>query len=845
MTTREFKAQQSDKVCVMGTLSFKSGEVVVGANVLAISPTKNTVITYSISDKNGVYCLQIPATYRQVIISVNSLVCEDTSKMIQNTNQHLDFILKEKEIELREVTVTAPKVWGSSDTINYSVLQLSRSNDKTISDVLRNIPGVKVEPSGMIRYQGKPISQLYIEGIDLSQGRYALITENISNKDISTIQILNNHNHIKALQNIRPSDDVAINLKIAQSKQGIWATNAMLGLGYDGHFLTNSKLASSYITRLNQHLIVGSIDNSGNPTGNELKRFGKHRGILVSEDQKPIASVRKGPKPPITPEAYVDNFTTYVSENSCFSLGEDSQLKLSIDYLYNKEFERSSMFSKFYGVSGLDAIETFEVTHSNEKTHKFSGSLDFEINKTQKFFTNHFSGCFEKDIVTGVVLLDGDQNIVQHQNFEHYHIKNYARYLVKESSVPFDVMSISQYKSGFENFEVSLSQPVNILQFARHILFNTDNFVSIPDVILGRGWRYTPVLQVACYNHSIMVNKKLSRDGLFETSARQDFSFLNNRTTIRLSLPIHYRRRTFDNLYFTNWSIEPSFKLKQDISYKWQIVFDVNYKERLPHLIELYPEMFYLDYRTKIENKTKIYQRKKVSTDVKINHNNFMSLLSTYLKIAYRYEYSPVLASYFAIDNNSLKMKMLPINNCLYSWNLESSISKGFIWKNLGVTLLLGYSNIQGQTALKDRVRNYTNQVSAITANIKFNPSRKIILDYGLQLTDSKFTIKKEHSYDNFIINHALSLGGDILPNCFCDISMDHTYFKYLEAEKHFVLLGTSLKYRQPKWDLGFKITNLMNTRYYTLITNYEYGNFITANQLRSRAFMLTLNIKI
>lgn len=846
ITTNSMLAQSPNQTLVQGCLTFEDGEVVVGTNVLAISPSDSTVITYSISDDNGMYRLHIPNKYNRVIISISSIMCEDVNKSIRNTNQTLNFVLKEKETELREVRVTAPKVWGSSDTISYNVMQLSRVNDKTISDVLRNIPGVKVENSGLIRYQGKAISQLYIEGIDLSQGRYALITENVLSKDISTVQILNNHNHIKALQKIRPSDDVAINLKIAKSKQGIWSTNAMIGLGYDGNLLTHSKLTTSYITRTNQHLMVGSIDNTGNPAGNELMQFGKHKGILSSEELEPIASIRKGIEPPIAPEAYVDNFTTYISENSSFSLGKDSQLKLNIDYIYDKELEHSQMYSKFYGISqSEDIMETFETANSEEKAHKFSGSLDYEINKTQKYFNNHLSGYIEKDNANGLVVLNEAEQIVQQQHIDNYQIKNYTHYLIKESAIPFEMISINQYRDGDENFEVPLMQPVNLLQKARYTLFKSDNFISIPDIKLGKSWRYTPVVQVVYNNQSMTVNENLSRDELLESSAKQDFTFLSNKTTLRFSIPVYYRVRNFDRQKYRNWSIEPSFNIKQDLSYMWQISFESAYKKRLPSLMELYPGALYLDYRTKIENETKLYHKQQVSANAKINYNNFMNLFSGYVKVAYKYQDSPVLSSYVATGNNSLKMTLLPVRNKLSAWNMESSVSKGFSWKNLGITLLLGYSNIQGETALKEEVKDYTNQVSNITTKIKMSPLKKVILDYSLQFTKSKFTIVKESDHDNYLVNQTLSLGADILSNIYFDINVDHTYLKYPETHKHFVLLGTSLQYRQNKWDLGFKITNLMNVRYYTLVHNYEYGHFTTKNLLRPRAFLLTLNLNI
>lgn len=838
-------AQAPSHHIVWGTLFLESGEVVVGANVLAISPADSTIISYSISGADGGYRLKVPVEMDRVILSVNSMISEDITTIIKNTNHKIDFVLKEKVTELREVEVTSPKVWGNSDTISYSVLQLSRANDKTISDVLRNIPGVKVESNGQIKYQGKRISHLYIEGIDLTQGRYALITENVLGKDISTVQILNNHNHIKALKKVRPSDEVAINLKMAESKQGIWATGANIGLGYDHSLLTNSKVSANYITKHNQHLIVGSIDNTGQPTGNELKVLAGHKGILTSDELKPISNIRKGVEPPINTEAYLDNLTTYGTNHNSFSLGADTQLKLSIDYLYDKSLSNSQMLSEYYGIGMSDIINTQEKTNASEKIHRLSGSLDFEVNKPSKYFNNNSSVYFAKSNANGVVVLDEMESIVQKQYINSYHIKNYTRYLGKESDIPLDIISTNQYRNGKEGFEVSLDEAIDVLQNANHTKFESDNYIAIPDMAFGKGWWYTPSIGISYSNQSVAVHEALSRDKLVETFAKQEFTFLSNKTSLRISIPIHYRVRKYDDHKYRNWSLEPSFYFKQDLGYMWQVILGSEYKKILPDMIGLYPGAIFIDYRTRIKSETKMYHKHHMSANVKVSHNDFMNLFSGYIRTSYMYQHAPVLQSYVASGNKELMMRLLPIDNTLSAWDIESSVSKGFLWKSLGITLILGYSNVQGQTALKDDVKDFTNQISKIMTEVKLSPLKQLVMDYRLQMNKSSFRVSNENSQEHFRINQILSVGGYLLSNIFCEMEAEHTYLKHPEVEKHFTLLGGSVQYKRSKWGLGFQVNNLMNLQNYVMIRNFEYGNSTTQYQLRPRSFLLTLDITL
>ena len=68
--------------------------------------------------------------------------------------------------------------------------------------------------------------------MDLLQGRYGLATNNINASDVATVQVLEHHQPIKALQDKSLTDDVAINLKLKNAAKGTVAINTMVGGGW-------------------------------------------------------------------------------------------------------------------------------------------------------------------------------------------------------------------------------------------------------------------------------------------------------------------------------------------------------------------------------------------------------------------------------------------------------------------------------------------------------------------------------------------------------------------------------------------------------------------------------------
>ena len=98
------------------------------------------------------------------------------------------------------------------------------------------MPGLEVLENGEVKYQGKSISNFYIDGDDLLAEKYGLGTKSISPDLVKDIQVISHHEHIKLLKNKRYSDDVALNLVIKEEAKLKPSGSIMLGLGTPKHF---------------------------------------------------------------------------------------------------------------------------------------------------------------------------------------------------------------------------------------------------------------------------------------------------------------------------------------------------------------------------------------------------------------------------------------------------------------------------------------------------------------------------------------------------------------------------------------------------------------------------------
>ena len=139
-------------------------------SITLLSVTDSTILSYAHTDAGGRFELTASGQLPQAIVSARCLGYKTyTQRLTLPTAHELDIDLKEDTYLLKEVSVQAPRVWGNQDTINYNVARLAKATDRSIGDVIRRIPGMRME-GGVLKYQGKPLKQINIEGIDLTQG---------------------------------------------------------------------------------------------------------------------------------------------------------------------------------------------------------------------------------------------------------------------------------------------------------------------------------------------------------------------------------------------------------------------------------------------------------------------------------------------------------------------------------------------------------------------------------------------------------------------------------------------------------------------------------------------------
>lgn len=409
---------QSDTIHVSGQVCCDN-EPVEYVIVAMLQPSDSSIIAYATTDEHGYYSLRAVTQLDEVLVRVRGFNLKEQVKRIKNSSQTLAFSVERESIILREVQVKSQKLWGSRDTLNYLVSAYTRDQDRTIGDVLKQLPGITIEDNGVIKYLGTPINHFYIENLDMLQGRYNLASESIRADDVATVQVLENHEHLKALQDQIPPESAAINLKLKNKAKGVWTKSADLGAGgYAEGMLWNATLQTMYLSKKEQHLIRYSGDNMERSYDAATAHYGNlssgspQMSCIVGHNVSPVGNSLFG-------------YNHRVNLNNLAKLSDNETMNYNFNYSHDLSHGKS--FSQTTYILP-DDTELLLCENISDHVHTNSADLQltYEKNAERLFLNNTLSAYGQWNEGRGTVYsgLQGENTIAQTSHYRSLGLAN-------------------------------------------------------------------------------------------------------------------------------------------------------------------------------------------------------------------------------------------------------------------------------------------------------------------------------------------------------------------------------------------------------------------------------------
>jgi CarboxypepD_reg-like domain len=220
---------------ISGIVKSNTNRSIESASVVLLNANERT-LAYTYSDENGNYSLAFDKTNNNtIIIVVSSLGYTKKELKIDiatKTNITQNFVLDDKIESLHEVIIESDqKIKIDRDTTTIKVSLFGNKTEQTVEDILRKLPGIEVQKDGTIKAHGKIIDKLLVEGEDMFDKNYKLLSKNLDAKVLDAVQIIDGFEDNPILKKMTSSDKVALNLKLKKDKQNIWFGSITAGAG--------------------------------------------------------------------------------------------------------------------------------------------------------------------------------------------------------------------------------------------------------------------------------------------------------------------------------------------------------------------------------------------------------------------------------------------------------------------------------------------------------------------------------------------------------------------------------------------------------------------------------------
>ena len=359
------------------------------AVTVAYKSKQGIVLAFGITDENGAFSFLAPKERPDsAMLTVSSLGY--ATRTIVNPMPGYDYriMMEEEAFKLKDVAVKARKFVHSNDTTKFFVSTYARVEDQSIGDVLSNMPGFEVSPSGRISYNGKSVTDFYIEGMDLLGKRYGIATRNLSHDDIASVEVIENHQRVKAVEDMVTGTGTAVNLNLKEKSKMklIGRGEAYGGASSEGDVLWDATSFLSAFKAQYQMMNTVKSNNSGNDIALENEVMtGSSTRTSSAQVEAADRMLETAPQyaPAIESKNSLFNQTHIMNNSQLWRLSEESQVRLQTTYTDQHLNNTAIQVERIYLADSVQCRENREDGRTVER--KLTAQLSAENNGKKKY----------------------------------------------------------------------------------------------------------------------------------------------------------------------------------------------------------------------------------------------------------------------------------------------------------------------------------------------------------------------------------------------------------------------------------------------------------------------------
>ena len=838
-------------------VSAKNGKALENVTIIIRNKGENTVKSFAYSSAYGTFSIKIPQEGLNSELKFSLMGYAPKIITITKELQNIKITLDEKAIKIKEVAIKAPKIRQHGDTISYLVSSFAGSEDKTIGDVLKKMPGIEVEESGAIKYNGVPINKFYIEGLDLLEGKYGIATKGIPQQDVGQVEVLENHQPIKALEDFTFSENAAINLKLKDASKSKWIGTAQVGLGFSP-LLWDVELLGMRFSASSQSMNTYKTNNTGKDIIGETKSFNLE-DLLASDDR-------------YTPRDYINLSTSRTSEidnkrlrfnnthtlttTNLWKLGKESELKGQVIYFNNHLNNNSEINSSYF--TSEDTLTIIERNTASSQQNNLSLATIITSNTEKNYLKNKLSSDISWNNINSTI--SGTYPLEQNGFLPNTSIINDFELMRRSKNNVFSISSYNMFFSKKPSLRIyqdgnSTNQDVhNIGLFSNTSIVYSLQFDAFT-LSLNGGCsllkrKIENHLQGEYFPNEISTKSYSSTFSYVHPYINPELEYKNKNMVTKLEFPVHY----YNYIYAMNGDkdikdlclLSPQLKLQYFATPKISLIVTGNYNDQPLSDKYFYDGIIMQNYQRLQQGFTKFDIEKSQSLSVGIKYKNPIKMLFANAFASRIWSYTPKVSTRSFLDDYILySFSTTSQNND--AWQFTGRISKGIDLINGLFSTYITYISSESAMSQENEFVPFVSQHFSLKSNISSRIKQWLTTKYEFNYARNGFIVEgTETVLKNYQIQHELEI--NLIPIKKLRISLLGKYFENQLSDseiKNLFLMDCGIYYTiLSGFEVSLCATNILNESSYAYTVNNDLSSVYANYKLRPRNILASLYFK-
>ena len=829
---------------VRGLVVETASETPVRGAVVTIRNAKNIIIYNTQTSAKGEFSFMVRREKVAGAMLVVSSMTHRTAQCALTNQAFYRMEMEPKAFEIKDVYVKPNRITHRNDTTSYLVSAFTTQKDRTIGDVLRNLPGINVSKEGTVSYNGKVIDQFLIEGVDLFDGQYNIATRNISHDVISRVDVVENFQSKKTMQKSKAEGLTALNLALKDKAKGRWSGNVRAASGVSK--LWEAEGFGARLSAVNQTSLTAKSNNTGKDIMSENKVLTIDELLKQMSTSSPnsFMNTELG-RPSALDESRTRFGRTHIANvGNVQKVSESAIVRTKLYYSYERNTsKRQHGLSYFLADTTLTRATTERGILNNRE---LSAAVMFKSDKERSFFSNEikYGATWQRNRT----VTQGDDNNQSEMRSDMHTIENQLQWIRAIGKHHVKLTSVNLYRFMPEQLTVvadsTRQQDVTRCQFLSstqlNFTFNTRRWAFEMDAegrvqVMNTESNYRTMPYDTAFYECANIN-------YMAFIVRPTITYKHRGLRGTLIMPLN-ACRYFGTAVANKLFPSPSLSLSWELNSRWKLGANVAMNSHEPSVNDSHTMPMLVDYRTFMVSPISFYGVRSWQEMAFVSYTDYMHMLFVRASVAFNTRYSNLLRTKQVDKRGMAYYSTVENNNHSHGTMAMATVSKRLEWLKgtFNVQCMLSQNtNSMYQNGINTQFKSGSLQTSA---SLNSNVWAWLDVAYRAQYNVNSLEISAMKTRTK-LFTQELEL--TLMPTDALNFSFStEHYANYFNdgTRKQTVFADFNCLYKYRKTDFTLHINNMLNQRYYN---NTTYNNLSsTFNQYALRGRTLLVGVKV